>query len=620
MKELFESAQRILTERVVWENKIRRFEQMRHGGLPRRDKTKPWMADSWSQTIDRSITRAKPFWLGQVTAGDRLCNFTALTEQVQTLSDSAAEFYDFETHNNTNLMSELDTAFDHMLLKGRGVIKSTIDPTDGYKIVDEAIDPMFILMPESANDFDDADEWVHIRLMTVPAYKRLDSRWKTDDATIAKIRGSKDFQTLGIYIQQMQLREGITHTSNSNSILMFEHWVKTARGHDISYYSPHAPELALRDTHQNPYRFAGKPSVPFRSFQMEIKSKGWYSPRGLGERLDVQEQSETFLENKWYDAMSIGNTRIFTGSKEIQNMANLQLVDGQYIPGEITSVQFAPPPMPYDEMLNFQRARSEEISQTPDASSTAPGSKTGGKAITAKEAGIINSINQAGMNYAAEITRRDLTKLHRHRWGMICQFKERDFAYFTASELKTLPEEAIHDKYLIVPDGSPDGWNRGLRIQRETGLMQMFAPLPNANADYWVQRAMRAVDGQAALQGFKGNGMKQADEYEAQASEILLLTATPPFPVQPQPSQDQPTRIKCIIDWLHAAQTLGVPVDPHARQRVQQNLAARLQILEKQNPAAAKQIKQMLTQLEQSSAQPQPQVQSFGALQTTQTA
>lgn len=603
--ELFDSAQRILVERLRWEERARRLYTMRHDGLTRRDKTKSWQADSHSKTIDRAIRKDKPFWIGQVTAGNRLANFTALTQQVQQLSDAAANYYDFISHTQTKLLTEIDCAIDHMLLKGRGILKSTIDPIDQYAIVDEAIDPMFLLMPESAGGFEDADEWIHVRLMTVPAYKRLDARWDTSPETINKIRGSKEFQSLGIYQQQVQLREGITHTSNSNYILLFEHWTKTASGHDISYYSPNSPDLALRQTHQNPYKWNGKESVPFISFQMEIKEKGWYAPRGLGELLDVQEQLETAIENRWLDAMAIANTRIFTGQKEIQNMANLRLEDGQYIPGAISSVQMAPPALPWSEMLNYQRARSEEISQSPDSSSTAPDSKTGGKAITAAESNRIGALTQVGMNYAAEIFRRDLAKLHQHRWGLVCQFREREFAYYAASELNSLPEEALHDRYMIVPDGTPDGWNKQGRIQREVILMQTFANLPNANADYWVERAMRAVDGQAALQGFRGMNLKGADEYEAQANEIQLLTDNPPFPVQPQPQQDQPTRIKCMLDWMTAAHQAGRQVGPQQKMLLHQNLAARMQILKQQNPSAYKKISADIAQMEQATATPQ---------------
>lgn len=598
--DLFESAQRILTERLVWETKQRRYAQMRRGGLPRRDKTKAWQADLWSQTIDRAIRKNKPFWLGQVSAGDRLCNFTALTQQVQELSDSAADFYDFNTKTKSKLMVEIDRAVDFMLLKGRGIIKSVVDPLDDYRTIDEAIDPMFLLMPESADSFEDADEWIHVRLMTVAAYKLLDPRWDTSEDTVKKIRGTKDFQSLGIYSQEMQLREGITHTSNSNYVMIFEHWVKTGGGHTINYYSPNAPEIQLRKPHGNPYKYNGKESIPFKSFQMEVIDKGWYSPRGLGEMLEVQELIETFMENKWADAMSIANTRIFTGAKEIQNMANLRLEDGQYIPGEIESVQMAPPAMPWDEMLQYQRGRSEEISQAPDTSSVQAGSKTGGKPITAAESNRIGQLTQVGMNYAAEIFRRDLIPLHEHRWGMLCQFKPKEFSYFVTSEIKAMPEQALHDRYLIVPDGSPDGWNPQVKMQRDIGFMQTFAQLPNSDPDYWVERAMRSCVGGQSRQGFKGVGMKAADEYEAQASEILLLTATPPFPVQPQPQQDQATRIKCILEWLQAAHGVASPVlnNPQAKQNVMQNLDQRIQIFKQQNPAAAKQVDQLIQQMD----------------------
>jgi hypothetical protein len=458
---------------------------------------------------------------------------------------------------------------------------------------------MFILMPESADSFDDADNWVHIRMMTIEAYRLLDKRWDTSEDTLKKVRGTKDFQTLGIYNQEMNLREGITHTTNPHYVLIFEHWEKTSGGHTIHYYSPNFPEIELRKPHGNPYKFQGKSSIPFNSVQMEIIERGWYAPRGLGEMLEVQELTETFIENKWADAMSIANTRIFTGSKEIQNMANIRLEDGQYIAGEISSVQMAPPAMPWDEMLQYQRGRSEEISQAPDSSSVAPGSKTGGKPITAAESNRIGALSQVGMNYAAEIFRRDLIKIHRHRWGMLCQFKPKEFAYYASQKLNTLPEQALHDKYLITPDGSPDGWNRQLRMQRDIGLMQTFAQLPNSNPDYWVERAMRSVDGQAANQGFKGTGMKTADEAEAQAMEIQLLTAQPPYPVKVQPQQDQLTRIQTILQWLQAAHGLAVPVNPQGKALVMQNLTQRMQILQQQNPAAHKQVAQLMKQMEQ---------------------
>jgi hypothetical protein len=114
---------------------------------------------------------------------------------------------------------------------------------------------------------------------------------------------------------------------------------------------------------------------------------------------------------------------------------------------------------------------------------------------------------------------------------------------------------------------------------------------------------MRSVDGQAANQGFKGIGLKAADEAEAQASEIQLLTATPPFPVKVQPQQDQLTRIQTILQWLQAAHGLGVPVNPQGKNLVMQNLSQRMQILQQQNPAAHKQVALLVKQMEQVGSQ-----------------
>ncbi len=601
----FQSAQRMLVERYRWEERQRRYFQMRHDGLPRLNRTGSWQSDSHSKTIDRAIRKNKPFWLGQLTAGERLCNFVSMQQgQVQAMADAAADYYDFQTYQKSRLIDEIDTCVDHMLLKGKGIIKSTVDPLDEYRIVDTAIDPMFLIIPDSADDFEDADEWIEIRQMTVAEYQRLDSRWDTTEETVKAIRGRKDWQNIGIYNQEVQLREGITHTANANYILIFEHWIKTRGGHTIYYYSPNEPDIQLRKPHGNPYKWQGKESIPYTSFQMEIKDKGWYSPRGLGELLDVQEQKETFVENQWADAMVLANNPPLTGDKELPNTANLRWERNQYIPFNVKPIVTTPPPIPYEGMLQYEKARSEEISMAPDSSSVSPESKTGGKAITATEAKNIAALTQVGSNYNADIFRRRLTRLHQHRWGLMVQFKQKEFVYYSVGSLNTLPEQALHDQYLISPDGSADGWNRGARIQREIGLMQTFAPLPNADKDYWVKRAMAAVDGKAAQQGFVPTGLATQNEYEAQAMEILLLTAQPPFPVQPEPQQDQATRIKCIIDWFEAAHKTGKPVNPQAKRLIQQNLAQRLQILQQQNPAAAKQIKQMLMQAEQATQPP----------------
>src|SRR6202012_4313486 len=111
---------------------------------------------------------------------------------------------------------------------GRGVIKATVDPLDDYALVFEAVNPFFIILPQEANGFEDADDFIHIRLFTVPSYLRLDERYNKEPDTTKQIRGSKDFQSVGLYNLDKRLREGIAYTRQENQILIFEHYTKTA--------------------------------------------------------------------------------------------------------------------------------------------------------------------------------------------------------------------------------------------------------------------------------------------------------------------------------------------------------------------------------------------------------
>lgn len=580
---------------------------MRHTGLPRLNKPFPSASDSHYPAIDMAIRKIKPFWIGQATSGDRLCSFTSLKQQLEALSDAAADYFDFTLYQKCNYLRVLRHMVDTMCLTGRGIIKSTIDPLDDYAIKKESIHPFFLLMPQSANGFDDADDFVHVRQFTVESYKRLDGRWDTTPETIARIRGQAPGQ-LNVVIQQKILQEGITYTQNPNAIIVWEHWHKTGAGNVIYTYSPQSPTTPLRSPYGNPYKTQGKPSVPFFKFQMEVTDEGWYAPRGLAELLAPIEQYLTKLWNEKADAMTFANRPLYTGDKEIVNTANYRWAPGEYIPGNIRGVQQGKPPFSFDEEINFANQIGEQQSQSPDfgISNTTPG-KGGKDPRTATEIDQIGALQQAGISDSGMIFREDLLPMYKHDWGMICQFKQRDFSYYAAGETNTLPEQALHDQYLIQPDGSPDGWNRQARFQKSLALAQATAGQQSVDPEPIWKEVLNSYDGRMALKAFVPSNLKGASEYEDQASEILLLTAMPPFPVTVQPQQDQATRIKCIVDWMHAAGAMGVPVQPSARALVQQNLMQRLQILQKQNPQAAAQIKQMLQQMETAPMQPQGQ-------------
>jgi hypothetical protein len=613
----FESAYQLLTSRVVWETKQRMYYQMRHSGLPRINRPFPNCADGHVALIDMAIRKLKPYLLGQITSGDKLCNFTSLKGELAAFSDAAANFFDYIINQKTPFLRKMRVVADSVFLRGRGVIKATIDPLNDYAIVMEAIDPMFILMPQEADNFEDAVEFVHVRQMPVATYKLLDSRWDTTPSTIAKIRG-QEVANLTIYVQQKKLTEGITHTTNTNQVIIFEHWVKTKGGHTIYTYSPHAPDIQLRKPYGNPYKCAGKESVPFFSFQMEVCAEGWYAPRGVSELIAPDEQFSTKVINEWADFLTFANRPLYTGEKEIANLQNYRWQPGEYIPGNIRGVQSSVPPISFDEMLRISRGLAEERIQVPDIGVVNPSNtnKSGSKPITAAESNRISALTQTGVGDTGMLFREDLAKLYRHLWGLMVQFKPKEFTYYAAGEVNTLPEQALHDAYLIEPDGSPDGWNRMARFQKAIGLAQATNGSPNVNPEPIWKEVLAAYGDGMVLKAFVPTNLKGANEYEDQAEKINSLlvpgSGKPPFPITVKPTDDHLSRIKCNVDWIHAAGKLRTPVDPMAKQSIQKNIADHIQMLEKQNPAAAKQIKQMLQQMEMAGQQPvngQPQLQ-----------
>jgi hypothetical protein len=423
---LFDTAHNILISRLVWENKQRLYYQMRHDGLRRRQKPFPTAADMHYPEIDMAIRRLKPFWMGQVQSGDRLAQFVSMQDQLQAYTDAAADFFHFHLTNKTQFLRKLRVAVDTMLLRGRGVLKITVDPFDNYAIVFESVDPLFILMPDAAMDFEDADEFVHVRQMTVPQYQR-DRRYSQDKATLACIIGSANFENYATLVQDKQIREGITHNRNPNSILIWEHYGKTMGGWTVETYSPQNPDVEIRKPFGVPYKIGKKASLPFFSFTMEVKDEGWYSPRGLGELLAPAEQYLTKLWNEKADSMTFGNRPVFTAEGEIQNAGNIRWQPGEFIPRNVKAVQMYPPAFSFDQEIMFARAIGEEQSQSPDFGITQPGgSNDSGKPRTATENQRISALQQAGTNDNGSFFREDLAKAFRHTWGLICQFKDRD--------------------------------------------------------------------------------------------------------------------------------------------------------------------------------------------------
>jgi hypothetical protein len=617
-KDIYEKAHRMMMERLPWEQKQRVYSVMRHEGNPRRKKPFATAANLHYPVIDMAIRKQKPFWLGQIMSGNRLASFVSTKPQADALAESAADWFNYRVFQKSNFLRKMRSVVDTMLLRGRGVLKITTDPFNDNALVFEAIDPMFLLVPDMADDLTEADEFVHIQQWTLGRYQR-NRRFDQSPDTLRQIRGVEQMDTLLQYVRDKQLREGITHSTNAYIIILWEHWVKSDNGWTVYTYSPQNPELEIRKPFGCPYKFGGGPlpngrgsdkkvSLPFFSFQAEVKDEGWYSPRGLGELLAPVESYLSKLWNEKADAITFSNRPVLTADGDIPNVSNLQWRPGEIIPMNIKGVPMPPPPISYDEELAFTASIGEQQAMMPDFGISDLTNNTQGRPRTATENQRISALQSAGTNDNAMIFRDSLTDCYRHIWGLLCQFKGVGFAYYAAGNIGTLPEAALHDAYLIFPDGAPDGWNRQKRMQMAVARLQAFQNNPNVSMEELTKEALYADDPRLALKAFIPTNQKANSEAEAEALDILVLKEG--YPAAVLPGEDHATRILVDLGWLQKQGQIGAPVGPAdpatmiARERVQQHMALHWQYLRQTNPTAAKEVAAKIKQMEMQTVPP----------------
>ena len=596
-KTLLEKALKALQGRNRWEQKQRLFTQMRHEGIRRANKPFPRAADFHLPVVDSNISKQKPFWTGQAANNDRLATFTAMRQQPGELTESAAAYLDFLLRYRSTFLDELICALDFMLLRGRGVIKATINPFDDYALVFQAIDPIYIIMPDNAHDFDDADWFVEVKTLSVAQYER-DRRYNQGREIVDKIRGGAgEDDAGGLQEQDAEIREGITHSSRHDCIILWEHWVKTMGGWTYYTYSPKATDVEIKKPVGCPYKAQGKPSLPFISLPAEIKNKGWYSPRGVAERAAPFETLGCKLMNDFLDNLSFTSKPLLTAEGMVPNQANIRFAPGEILPGNVKRVDLGAPPMELTQMVNFVRSIGEELLQTPDFGISDEGKGQGGKPRTATENARIANLQDVGTSFNGEILRRRLAKLYCHVWGMVLQFKRDEMMYLAGDELKQLEPQALHGFYEIQPGGRSDMWNRQQNYQRALARFQLLAADPNANHEELVKDILRTDDPKLVRTVFLPSNIAAANETEDEVQEITILERG--FPAMVRPNENHAARIKVLLQYLDAQHLLGRPVDPLAQQRIQQHAAQHFEMLRQQNPAAAKQLMAEIQMMEQ---------------------
>lgn len=615
---LFSSGVKIISNRQNWELRQRRYYSMRKEGLRRRNRPFPTAADLHLRLIDQKVTQKAAFTMATILGQPTLASFKCLKPQVADLTQAAQDFHHFELINRSNFIRVLQSCVDTMWLRGRGIIKSYVDPFDDYRLVFENVDPLWLLMPDDVNGFEDAYEWIHIKNINVSNFKR-DRRYcgdyrsggELDNGITKKLCGGLDAidrlkaQPGQPLLEEVELdkeyMQGYLHSANNDTIVLWEHYKRTMGGITVYTYSPIAMDIEIRKPYGIPYKVNGRVSSPFFSLQAEVVEDGWYAARGAAEKIADMEIYGSKVWNTKADMLTFLTTPMFTSEVGVQNAANYRIIPGEVMPQGVKPAIFGTPPVNLDAEINFVRGEAELDAGSPDMAIEKPNQR-GAEKRTAKEVQTASSISQIQMTNESTTIKYDLGLLFKHTWGLCLQFKRKELTYYASDDLNTVPETALHGAYLITAGGATDDWDKAQRLAKAQARYQLLLGKPNVDQDELLEELLAADDARLVktlLVPTKQRAQREALDENEIINDICPGPDRPSFPVPVEEGQDHFTRAQVDLAWLDAAGKMNTPTSPAEKQRLFQRLARHMQYLKKLNPQQYQQLEMMVKKLEQ---------------------
>jgi hypothetical protein len=451
---------------------------MRHDGLRRKHKPFPHAADLHFPLADSIIEKLKPFYFNQLFATESVAQFVPKRPELAGLAEEISGWFDYKLKQQSNLECELLIAIDKMLMSGHVPVKVYWEcgaAGEPGRLAFDAIEPQHCLVPEGTCELEEADRVTLVHQLSVEQYRRDVRFQRQDEGFLQRIagRGVSESGDDAQLRQISELREGITHASNDDTIIVWEIWEQTAGGWLVHWISPLAPEEPLRPTQRNPFAHG---LLPIVRFDAEVKDKGHYSARGICERVAAYEVALSKAWNEKSDYMTFCNRPLFTSASPIPNAGNLRLLPGQIIPGGLQAVTMPAPPVSFDQEMAGTRQVAEYNIGIPDFGLGREDQMTSRR--TATEIHQVSGLMNVSMELRGRTFRLALGKLLRLAWATLAQF-DSDTEYYVLGDLRTLSNTALlAEGWRLEPNGSPESWNRPAQMQRAINRKQLFAGAP----------------------------------------------------------------------------------------------------------------------------------------------
>lgn len=589
IRPIFDKTKRRVTQRESWESKLATWYEMRHEGLRRKNKPGPWAADLHLPLADSQIDKHKPYYEQQTFNGERLAEFASLKSQYSRFAYANEVWFDFKLRHESNFTEEVRYNYDSFLLNGRSIMKVVWD-ADSSQLEFTSIDPAYVIVPESTTALSRATSLTHVIKITEEEY-RMDGSYDQSEDLISRIKGSKGAsgEEDTEREQEKSIREGITHSEDSDEILLWESWERE-QDEDGRYldnwivytYSPTCLEPVRK-----PYRpQLGHDFPPFQEFSLEIKDKGWYSPRGIPERVAPYETYGTKVWNEKADFITFGSRPAYTNDGDLSNTTNVNLRPGGVLPRGLKPVQpqMAPPDLAME--LEFSKRTAEELLASPNFGISEDGGK---ERRTASEINYIGQLSSQGQDLKANVYRSFLGKLYKLAWFTLVEHADKNdlIVLYGGKEIEADPEGMVRDGFSISPSGSAEVWNKEQKMQRAFQRFQLFRGDPFINQLELRKDLIKAEDPRDVDRLIIDPKDRNADEREEQAKEIAAMLATK-RPLNPREEDDHQAHLMEMLDFVGGFAMNGEKPHPGALQAIQQHYFGHVQALNatKQQDAA----------------------------------
>ena len=585
-----------LNARATWAERQVLFYRMRHHGNRRMAKPYPNAADLHFPLIDSLIERMKPFYFQQLYGTEQFASFVSLQTQAPELTSAVAQWFDYRLKQKSNFEREMMAVIDFLCMySSRIPLKITWDVEDKYVCFD-AIDPMFFIVPDKTVELSDSPWVVHVLQLTKSQYKKND-KFKQDEGFVKSITGRYS-SNQNNYWQEKTQREGITYGTGDDMIVLWEIYKQKNGQIQVETYSP--MRMDESDAVRDPFTLTyDHNSYPFVGFRTEIKDKGWYSPRGISEKVAAFEDAMCRLWNSEFDFIDFFSKPLWQNDGQFTNTGVVQFLPGSTLPQGIKPAQMPEPPIDLAQTMEEIRATAEYLIGIPDLSGSQhlqgrPGSRGD---VTATQIQAIVGQSSMSDDMRARVFRKDAQDVYKMAYSLLYQYDRDSLMYVLNDEQLTIPPAALHSEYQIMPNGSADSWNKPLQLQKAISRKTLFANSPYIRQGELDKSILEIDDPSLIKRLYQQPGDELAAQGEAQAQEISIMLLG--WPAAVQKSDDDKTHLQTIQGFIDRRVQTGEPITPEFAILCLQHIQQHDQALVAKKDPQVPQIRQQLAPLNQ---------------------